>query len=314
MSIVLITGATGFVGSHLIKVLQKNNCEVYGTYINCPEVSDMTNKKFFELDIRDSLSVDKIVREIMPDIIFNLAAISNVSVSWEKSKLTFETNCIGTINLLNAIKNYSPNTSFINIGSSEEYGVPVISPTNEEHVTNPITPYGLSKLAAGTFSKQYSEKYGLNAIHIRAFNHIGPGQPEGFVASDFARQIAEIEYKSSLPIIKVGNLSAERDFLDVRDVVNAYWLISQSAKHGHVYNVCSGKAIKISSILDGLIKQSNMEINIQIDYERYRDIEVPKIQGDNTKLINHTGWYNKISLNETLRDIVNYWRNKVQHQ
>ncbi|MDF9840208.1 MULTISPECIES: GDP-mannose 4,6-dehydratase [unclassified Paenibacillus] len=308
MKKVLVTGAGGFVGTHLVNYLQTQECEVWGGYKDIYEPDSMPYK--LVLDITNQESVDNVIKHIKPDIIFHLAAISNVPFSWEYPKTTFEVNQLGTLNLLNSLLNFSPDTLLINIGSSEEYGIPSQIPTDENHLLTPITPYGSSKLISGLTVMQYFKKYGLKSIHVRAFNHIGPGQPTGFVTADFAKQIIGIERGVLNANINVGNLEAKRDFLDVRDVVRAYWEIAQRGMVGEVYNVCSGNAISISDILSKLIAFSHVNAVVNVDNQKYRKIDVPIIEGNNKKLVQDTGWYPLYSLDDSLKDILSYWRNQ----
>lgn len=303
---VLVTGAAGFVGHYLTEYLNQNDCEVWGVYNTSHSNS---NERMIKTDITNSSEVNHLIRSIKPDLVYNLAGISNVAKSWEEINGTYNTNVMGTVNLVDAILSHIPKATLINIGSSEEYGIPLEIPTNEKHPTNPVTPYGVSKFAAGQSVIQYNKKYGLRAIHVRAFNHIGPKQAKGFVTSDFAQQIVKIEKLLLSSNISVGNLSAKRDFTDVRDVVNAYWMLYKSGKPGEVYNVCSGNTLSIEEILKYFISLSNIDIKVVQDPTKFRIVDIPAIKGDASKLTRDTGWKPKIQIKDSLRDILEYWRN-----
>lgn len=308
MKKVLIIGVNGFVGTHLSNELTNNGYECYGADIN---ISNLTNSniELFKLDILDKYSIISVLKEIKPNYIINLAAISSVRVSWEIPQKTFEINVNGTINILESIRELNLKTRVLLIGSSEQYGkIDYTKPVTEECELNALNPYGISKATQEKIAKMYVETYGMDVIMVRAFNHIGPGQNKGFVVPDFAAQIVAIEEGDLEPVIKVGNLSAERDFTDVRDVVRAYRFILEKGITGEIYNVGSGKAISIQSILDKLIDNSNVKVNIEIANSKLRPVDTPKIECDNSKLKSETGWDLIYPIQQSLRDIIEYWR------
>jgi len=318
MKKVLITGATGFVGSHLIDFLLENEeVEIFGTRRRRSDMSLVQHVKdrvnWIEVDITDAHSVRWAVKEVQPDIVFHLAAQSFVPTSWKAPQETFITNALGTVNLLEALRDQELDARIQIAGSSEEYGFvrPEEVPITEKNPLRPQSPYGVSKVAADLFGQQYHRSYGMDIIITRAFNHTGPRRGEVFVVSNFSKQIAEAEAGLREPVMYVGNLEAKRDFTDVRDMVRAYWLAVQKGEAGEVYNICSGKAISIGELLDKLLAMSKKEIEVRQDPNRRRPSDVPLLLGDATKFKKMTNWKPVIPLEKTLQDTLNYWRDRV---
>lgn len=314
---ILVTGASGFVGKHLISKLTQGKDKVLGIDLKLEDVGRLKSASFEEVDIKDPAKVSRIIKDLKPSRVFHLAAQSSVKNSWQDPIETFRINVFGGINILEAIKSHSPGSKVMMVCTAEEYGDGQVfdRAITEDDKINPSNPYAISKAALDFFSTTYNKAYGLKVFVSRSFNHIGPGQSERFVCSDFAKQIAGIEAGYSEPLIKVGNLNSYRDFLDVRDVVSAYIKILERAKTGQVYNVCSGKKTKIKSILDILISLSKRDdIRIKIDDERLRPIDTDIIYGDNKKLKDHTGWKVEHSLEESLQDTLNWWRKEINNR
>jgi GDP-4-dehydro-6-deoxy-D-mannose reductase len=308
----LITGVTGFVGEYLAEYLQSQRFDVYGTSSKEVNASAMTNVLYNNLTIEQELS--NLLEEIKPDHIYHLAGNSNVKSSWENKTDTFATNVNLTVNLLEAARKSSiANTvKILTVGSSEEYGKIYDSqmPINESVAIQPMNPYGISKATVSFFAKQYYHAYGLYVLHVRPFNHIGPRQRLGFVVPDFSSQIVEMEKKGQEKTINVGNLEAQRDFTDVRDIVRAYYLLlDTSTSFGEIYNVCSGTPISMKTILQKLISLSNQSISLKVDPNKMRPLDVPIYFGDNSKIKKLTGWEPKFRLEDTLLDVLNYFRN-----
>jgi len=313
----LISGISGFAGSHLAELLLREGYEVYGT-IRCR--SRMENiehiKKdihLIEADLRDSLSMNLAVAQSKPDYVFHLAAQSYVPMSWVAPSDTIETNVVGTINLFEAVRKLGMGTKVQFAGSSEEYGMvlPFECPIIEDNALKPLSTYGVSKVAGDRLSYQYVKSYGMRIIITRAFNHSGPRRGECFVTSNFAKQIAEIE-NGAEPIISVGNLNAHRDFTDVRDMVRAYLLAIQKCQYGVPYNICSGQSVSIRSVLAMLMSMSKTRITIEEDANRLRPSDVELLQGDCTQFKKATGWERSYTLDETLEDLLNYWRERCK--
>jgi GDP-4-dehydro-6-deoxy-D-mannose reductase len=278
---------------------------------NVAHVCDKIN--WVELDVEDMRSCIDALRESQPDVIHHLAAQSFVPTSWRAPQQTFTTNVIGTINLLEAVRVEDIDPLFHYAGSSEEYGLVKEDelPINENNPLRPLSPYGVSKAAGDLLCQQYHRSYGIKTVITRAFNHSGARRGEVFVTSNFAKQIAEIERGLRKPVIYVGNLEAKRDFTDVRDICRAYMLL-EKCKWGEVYNVCSGRAWSIKSVLDYLILFSSVrDIKVEQDPSRMRPSDVPVLLGSYSKFKGETGWEPRIPFEKTLEDLLNYWRAKL---
>jgi GDP-4-dehydro-6-deoxy-D-mannose reductase len=313
----LITGITGFVGSHLAELLLSNGYEVYGTVrprSSTENIDHIKNKvKLVEIDITDPHSVLKVVGDVKPDCIFHLAAQTFVPSSWNAPTETLNVNIMGTLNILEAARKLDTDTRIQIAGSSEEYGKVYKDevPIRETNPLRPMSPYGVSKVAADKLAVQYNMSYGLKTVVTRAFNHTGPRRGEVFATSNFAKQIAMIEKGKQEPVIAHGNMEAQRDFSDVRDVVRAYEISLQKCKFGDVYNICSGKAITIKDMLNTLLGFSKVKITTKFDESRARPSDVEVLCGDCSKFREQTGWKPSIPFEKTMEDLLNYWRKRV---
>lgn len=313
----LITGITGFVGSHLAEYLLSEGLEVSGTSRWRSKMDNVEGIKekiqLHEADMLDAHSIYQIIDEIKPDFIFHLAAQSYVMSSWQSPANTIEVNTTGAINLFEAVRKTGLKAPVQIACSSEEYGkvYPNEVPIKETNPLRPLSPYAVSKLAMDYLGYQYYESYKINIIRTRGFNHTGPRRGEVFAESTFAKQIAEIEKGKKEPIVLVGNLEAKRDYTDVRDMVRAYYLAAQKCTPGDVYNICSGTAWAIGDVLKYLLKLSKVKIQVKEDSLRMRPSDVPILLGDNSKFVAKTGWKPQIKLEKTLEDLLNYWRERV---
>lgn len=315
---VLITGITGFAGSHLADyILEMGNVQVFGIErwrSKTENIDHIREKiKLHECDIRDASSVRKVIEQIVPDLIFHLAAQSFVPTSWSAPAETITTNIIGQLNIFEAVRDIGINPRIAIAGSSEEYGLVKEdeTPIKETNPLRPLSPYGVSKVGQDLLGYQYYQSFKLNIIRTRGFNHTGPRRPPVFVCSDIAKQIARIEYKLQPPSIHIGNLDAKRDFTDVRDMVKGYWLALQKGIPGEVYNICSGKSYSVRQILDILLGLSDAKIEIKQEKARMRPSDVPNLLGDNTKFVKQTGWQPTIAFEQTLKDLLEFWRERV---
>ncbi|WP_151733824.1 GDP-mannose 4,6-dehydratase ['Paenibacillus yunnanensis' Narsing Rao et al. 2020] len=315
----LITGATGFVGQHLASYLVDEGLQVYGTSRNnAGEINNVPEMKVMFLDFNDVTAIVDLLNKVRPDFVYHLAGQSSVKDSWTDKVGTFHGNIRLTMNLMEAIlqSEIRDSVRVLTVGSSEEYGgfdskgVPIA----EETILKPTSPYGISKATVSMLARHYYSAYQIKVTHTRPFNHIGPGQRLGFVVSDFSNQIVQIEKGNQNGVISVGNLSAKRDFTDVRDIVRAYSLLLNQQNDlawGESINVCSGKAISIQCILDTLLSLTEASIEVVVDQNKLRPLDIPVFTGDNTKLKSLTGWTQTIKLNETLRDVLISIRNET---
>ena len=316
MTRALITGITGFVGSHLSDLLLSKGISVYGTVrhrSNLSNIKHILNEiKLIEADITDLVSVRAAFNAAKPDYVFHLAAQSYVPQSWSAPHHTLTNNILGTCNVLEAARDF-PNTVVLVAGSSEEYGFVKEDelPIKENNPLRPLSPYGVSKVACDLLSMQYFKSYGTKVIVTRAFNHSGPKRADVFVDSNFAKQIIEIEKGIKEPVIYVGNLDAQRDFSDVRDVVKAYLLCVEKGIPGEVYNICSGKGIVIRDMLNKLIKLSGVNVEVKQDPKRNRPSDVLILEGDCSKFKKQTGWKPEIDYDQTLKDMLDFWRKNI---
>src|SRR5947209_6445826 len=314
---VLITGITGFVGSHMAEYALSKGAEVFGSnrWRSKTENIDHLRSKvsFIESDLRDLSSVRALLETSQPDYVVHLAAQSFVGVSWHAPAETLTTNILAQINVLEAIRGLKMSPRFLAVGSSEEYGLVHDDelPIRETNALRPLSPYAVSKVTQDMMAFQYFKSYGLSLIRTRAFNHEGPRRGDVFVTSNFAKQIAEIEAGRRAPVIHVGNLKTQRDFTDVRDVVRAYWLLLERGAPGEVYNICSGRAWSIQEVLDFLLSESRVRsIAVTEDPARLRPSDVPVLVGDASRLTRELGWRPEIPFEQTLRDLLEYWRQR----
>lgn len=313
----LITGVTGFVGSHMAELLLKEEVEVYGIQrwrSKTENIESIQDKiQIEEADLLDAHSLYTVIDKIKPDYIFHLAAQSFVQSSWASPTQTLEVNIIGSAHLFEAVRKTGLPIPIQIACSSEEYGkvLPNEVPIKETNPLRPLSPYAVSKLAMDYLGYQYFESYGMNIIRTRGFNHTGPRRGEVFAESSFAKQIAEIEKGKREPVVHVGNLEAQRDYTDVRDMVRAYYLAVQKCDPGEAYNIATGSAWKISKVLDLLLSFAKVKVEIRPDPSRMRPSDVEILIGDNTKFVQKTGWKPEIPFEKTMEDLLNYWRENI---
>jgi len=316
---VLITGATGFTGPYVAAEVARQNpsAKIFGLGFDpvTDDASDLFPEAFEAVqgDITDSDSVITALEAARPEIIFHLAAASSGAASWSQAAKFFEVNAIGTLKLLESVQELGLDPTTIVASSGEIYG----GADDEEHPLTetapyrPISPYASSKAAQDLIAHQFGEAYGTRVIRLRLFNQTGPRRPSHFVASSFARQIAQIELGLLSPTVKVGNLDARRDFIDVRDAARAYWEAVRHGVPGSAYNVCSGRSSSIKEILDTLVGLARRDVAIVTDPERMRPADIPLLVGDPSRFQNLTGWTPEIPLRQTLSDLLDWWREKV---
>lgn len=319
---ILITGITGFVGSHLAEYcLGMPDTKVYGTILShhlgdeLKRIEHIKDKiELLECNLTNRIAVERILQKVQPDKIFHLAAQSFVLASWHGPEDTIFNNIMAELNIFEACKSLGINPIIQIAGSSEEYGLVLDNelPVKETNPLRPLSPYAVSKIGQEMLGYQYYKSYGLKIVLTRAFNHEGPRRGEQFVTSTFAKQIAEIEKGKKEAIVKVGNLDAQRDYTDVRDVVKAYWLATEKCEFGKPYNICSGSTWKIRAVLDYLLSLSTKkDIKVEQDPARMRPSDVQILKGDYSEFNKTTGWKPEIPFEKTLEDALNYWRERV---
>lgn len=314
----LITGVTAFVGSHLADYLiEKKGAEVYG--IRRPRSRDefvRPGVAYHDADVTDGEGIARLVKIIKPDFVFHLAAQSFVPLSWEAPRSTIETNVLGTLSVLEAVRRESPGATILFAGSSEEYGLVYTHecPITEQQPLRPQSPYGVSKVAADLLCQQYVQSYKMRVITTRAFNHTGPRRGEQFVTSKIAKQLALIKLLKAEAVLTLGNLDAVRDFSDVRDIARAYWQAARVCDAGTPYNIGSGVGRQIGAVVSELQSISGVDCEIKQDPRFMRPSDVPRLVCDYSEFNEATGWKPEIPFRQTLSDLFNYWMERLGHE
>jgi GDP-4-dehydro-6-deoxy-D-mannose reductase len=315
----LITGITGFVGSHMAEYALSQNARVFGSsrWRSKTENVDHLRSRItlVESDLRDLSSVRGLMEAAKPTHVIHLAAQSFVGASWQTPAETLSTNIIAQVNVLEAIRGLRIDPRVLVVGSSEEYGMVHEGelPIRESNPLRPLSPYAVSKVAQDLMGYQYFRSYGLSIVRSRAFNHTGPRRGDVFVESNFAKQVAEIEAGRSEPVVFVGDLRPRRDFSDVRDIVRGYWLLLERGDPGEVYNLCSGRAWSIQEVVSLLLARSTVKgITTTVDPARFRPSDVMVLEGDPSKIEKATGWKAEIPFERTLSELLDYWRDRVR--
>jgi len=342
---VLITGITGMVGSFLAEYLADHHpdVEVFGTFrwrSKLDNLQDLRNRgklnvldegqritdqaglrrfvrpgevTVVDCELQDGSAVRGVIRAVQPDRVFHLAAQSFVPTSWTAPSATLTNNIVAQVNLFEALREAHLDPIIHIAGSSEEYGLvyPDEAPIREDNPLRPLSPYAVSKVAQETLALQYFRSYGMKCIVTRGFNHTGPRRGQVFVTSSFARQIAEIEAGFRKPIIDVGDLDSKRDWTDTRDMVRAYWLAAERGTPGEVYNTGQGTCISVGDMLDVLLSHSDVEIAKEPDPSRMRPSDVRLLWANVDKFKKATGWEPMIPFDQTMVDLLGYWRERV---
>jgi len=301
----LVTGADGFVGRKLCAYLAGRGWDVLGCDLRKPSGPGPG----VTCDVTDPEGLSRLMDGCGPlTHVFHLAALSFVPDAIRNPSRTFEVNLQGTIYLTQALRKHAPNARLIYIGSAAAYGQPRSLPMTETHPINPKNPYAISKAAADHYCGFLHEAGALDVVRVRPFNHAGAGQPDVFVLSSFARQVAGIESGRLPPVLKVGNLDARRDFSHVADVIRAYEQIALHGEPGEAYNICSGQAPRIQDAVDKLLELSHVAIRVEPDPSRLRTVDVSEVRGSHEKLKARTGWQPGLSFERVLLDLLNHWR------
>jgi len=306
----LVTGATGFAGSHLVDHLLDAGAPVAGWSNPRGRASGHHDSRvrWQSVDLLDRTGVSEAIRDLRPRVIFHLAGLPHVGESWKQADRALRVNALGTHHLLDAVEQQAPACRVVVAGSALVYR-PSAQALRENDPLAPADPYGVSKLA----QEMRAARAACPVVRTRPFNHAGPGQSESFVTSSFARQIAEIEGGLREPTLLVGNLEARRDIMDVRDTARAYAALATSGQVGAVYNICAGTAHRVGDLLDQLLGLSKTRIDVREDPARMRPSDNPVVLGDHARLTAHTGWQPSIPIDRTLADLLAWWRAGVEH-
>ncbi|MBP9781134.1 GDP-mannose 4,6-dehydratase [Candidatus Woesebacteria bacterium] len=318
MKKILITGGTGFAGTHLVEHLLHDSlsepAEIHVTHFGnkLPTLFDTFKPhQIHQVDLQDAVALDQLIKLVLPKEIYHLAAIASVSSSYSHAARVIQNNSAIQINILESVMKFVPEARLLVIGSGEEYGMsfPDELPITENHPFRPLSPYAVSKVTQDLLAYSYYLSRKLNILRVRPFNHTGEGQTVDFAIPSFASQIVEVELGKRTNLL-VGSLDAKRDVSDVKDIVTAYQLVMQSGEVGEVYNIGSGQSVSMQAILSELVKLSTVKIKIETDPTKLRPTDIPEMVADITKISN-LGWQPKISRDQTLMRVLHWWR--TQH-
>lgn len=306
---VLVLGANSFSGTWMCRYLLEQGCDVIGTWAHRPP-EELEGITWERLNLLHQDSIRAVLEAHRPERIFNFSNLSSVGKAWQNPGETVEVNVNGAINLFEAIRSAAISPTTVLIGAGEEYGrIPFDRmPVRETENAHPANIYAASMACQTMMARIYCKAYGMRLIIARIFNVIGPGQADRFVVSDFCRQGVECERADETGIIHVGNINAQRDFTDIRDLVRAFWLLSEKGRAGEIYNVGTGRAVSIRDVLECIREHLNTDVTLQVDKDRLRPLDCPKLEGSTEKLKNDTLWEPEISLEQSVTDILDYWR------
>lgn len=309
-----VTGAEGFIGSHLVKFLKAKGWQVIGTYRlhGCNSFPTAENLYFVQCDLRDGQRLTQLLAEYQPSHIFHLGAQSLPTVSWADPVETFESNVMGSLYLFEAVRHMKRTPIVVSACSSAEYGhVPSSAiPVTEEQPLQPLHPYGISKVCLDLLARQYFLDYKIPIVNLRLFNTTGPGKT-GDALSDFVRQLIRIKKNLQPPVVEVGNLKPRRAFLDVRDTVRGFYLAAQKGKRGEAYNLCAASTHEIGELLRIAIRLSGVKAEIRPVAHLMRPSDEKIIFGNVSKFSNDTGWKSTLSIEQTLSSMLEYWDQKL---
>lgn len=308
---VFVTGALGFVASHLAPALAGAGHEVTGLAERGDATPPAGVRELIPGDVLDASSLDEAVRRARPGWVVHLAGQSSAAVSFGNPVDTYRTNVLGTWALLDAVRRYAAGARVLIVGSGEAYGPqPEGTRVAEEAPFRPVSPYALSKAAADAAAGAMAARFGLDVIRTRSFGHTGPGQSPTFAIPSFARQIAAIEKGDGEPVLRVGNLEVTRDLTDVRDVVAAYQSLLERGRSGAAYNVCRGEGVRLTEVVRSLVARARVPVRIEVDPARFRPADLPYLVGDPSALAADTGWRARTALDRTLDDVLTDWRER----
>jgi GDP-4-dehydro-6-deoxy-D-mannose reductase len=317
MKKILVTGFSGFVSTHFLEYIDTLGIEIQiiGISRNLQKNKQFKNLNYKVLvgDLKNASFVKDVISTTQPDYVLHLASDSSVAYSWEHPLESFQNNTNIFLNLVESVRLSRVKCRILSIGSSEQYGIVNASnlPLTEESPLNPINPYAIARVSQEMLSKIYAKSYGLDIVMTRSFNHIGPNQSDRFVVSSFVKQILLKKYRKTKNEFFVGEVSIIRDFLDVRDVINAYWQLLNNGQTGEVYNICSGIGISLNDIIDKILKITQVNFNYHVSKSLVRPSDNPVIIGSNQKIYSEIGWKPIIPIDQSLQDIIVDWEKKL---
>lgn len=309
----LVTGCNGFVGRTLVARLQAGGFEVRG--VDRTETGEgLPDSKYLSGDLTDAAFVAGAIDAEKTDCIVHLAAQASVKKSFDDPVGTLSDGTLPALHILEHLRHTGTKARVLMVGSADEYGISELErmPIPETHAVNPTSPYALAKSIQNQYGVMYRALYGVDTVMTRSFNHTGPGQRDDFVLASFARQVAEIKRGKRKPVMDVGDLDVRRDFLDVRDVCDAYVVLLTKGRSGETYNVCSGTSYRIRDLLDRMCALAGVEVSIRVDKARLRPVDMRELRGDPSKMREHTGWSAKIPIEDTLQSMLEDWDRKLQ--
>lgn len=313
MNKILITGVNGFVAKYFLDYLLENHIDldILGIDIN---LGTTLNINYRQVDLTNRQSIYNVLELFAPDYILHLASISSVSQSWIRPVDSFVNNTNIFLNLVESVRELNLKPRILSIGSSEEYGnYPIENmPLKENYELHPTNPYSVARVSQEMLSKLYADNYGIDLVMTRSFNHMGPGQKDIFVVSSFVKQLVEISQNNTEKVLHIGNVDIVRDFLDVRDVVDAYYKLLLHGRKGQVYNVCSGNGIKLRELISIIARILKTEVKLEIDSSKIRPSDNNVIIGDNSKIKAELNWQPIYSLEQTLADMIEYWKSQIK--
>lgn len=314
MKKIAITGVSGFVGGHFIDYLYNNDidCEILGLDRGTPTVdfakyADKIKIHFSIVDLLDKDALKNLIEDFKPDYVLHLAAFSSVAYSWKHPSESFTNNSNIFLNLIDSIREVDPSCRILSVGSSEEYGNVSRKdlPLRENQPIKPVSPYAVARVSQELMSKVYVKAYGMNVIMTRSFNHIGPRQDDRFVVPSFIKRIVDIKKAGKTEgEIETGDLSIIRDFVDVRDVVRAYYMLLENGKPGEIYNICSGKPMRLSEIVDCVADELDIKITTRTNPDFVRPDDNKEIVGSAYKIEAELGWRPELDIRDTIRDMI----------
>jgi GDP-4-dehydro-6-deoxy-D-mannose reductase len=309
---ILVTGAAGFVGGHLLDLLERDSIPIVGWYRpDAKPTNPRTTVTWMAMELLDRDAVARALADMLPHAVYHLAGAAHVADSWRNTVETYQGNVLATHNLFEGLRAVDLTPRVFVSGSAMIYR-PQDHPIREDDGIGPASPYATSKLAQEMLARRAWETDGLPTLIARSFNHVGPRQDPSFVAPGIARQIALIEAGRQAPVLSMGNLVPKRDLTDVRDTVRAYVAMMKAATPGQPYNVCSGRALSIGALVETFVARARTRVEISQDPTRFRPNDVPLLVGDHRRLTSDTGWQPQIPFEQTVDDLLSYWRDRIR--